>query len=64
MGRRKRYLCVHDMWEDYQMSRGGVEGTTGAISAVCNGRRKTAYGYIWEHDFCSYGERKEGADNV
>ena len=40
-----------------------VNGTTGAISAVCNGRRKTAYGYIWEHDFCSYGERKEGADN-
>ena len=39
-----------------------VNGTTGAISAVCNGRRKTAYGYIWEHDFCSYGE-KEGADN-
>ena len=37
-----------------------VNGTTGAISAVCNGRRKTAYGYIWEHDFCSYGERKEG----
>lgn len=28
-----------------------IKGTTGAISAVCNGRRKTAYGYIWEHDF-------------
>ena len=39
-----------------------VNGTTGAISSVCNGRRKTAYGYIWEHDFCSYGEREEGAD--
>ena len=29
MGRRKRYLCVHDMWEDYQMSRGGVEDSPG-----------------------------------
>ena len=32
-----------------------------AISAVCNGKRKTHRGYIWEfdkNDFCSYGERK------
>ena len=29
MGRRKRYLCVHDMWEDYQMSHGGVEDRRG-----------------------------------
>lgn len=39
-----------------------MNGKTGAISAAGNGRRKTAYGYLWEHDFCSYGERKEGAD--
>ena len=39
-----------------------VNGTTGAISAACNGRRKTAYGYLWGHDFCSYGERKNNGN--
>lgn len=32
-----------------------------AISAVCNGKRKTHRGYIWEfdkNDSCSYGERR------
>lgn len=35
-----------------------VNGATGAISSVCKGTRKTAYGYRWEYDFCSYGERR------
>ena len=35
-----------------------VNGATSAISAVCKGRRKTAYGYRWEYDFCSYGEMR------
>lgn len=33
-----------------------VNGATSAISAVCKGKRKTAYGYKWEYD----GERKDG----
>lgn len=37
-----------------------VNGSTSSISAVCKGKRKTAYGYLWEYDFCSYGERKDG----
>ena len=36
-----------------------VNGAVGAISAVCKGKRKLAYGFRWEYDFCSYGERKE-----
>ena len=35
-----------------------VNGATGAISAACKGTRKTAYGYRWEYDFCSRGERR------
>lgn len=35
-----------------------VNGASGAISAVCKGKRKMAYGYMWEYD----GERKEGAE--
>lgn len=31
-----------------------VNGAAGAISAVCKGKRKKAYGYLWEYD----GERK------
>ena len=37
-----------------------VNGAVGAISAVCKGKRKLAYGFRWEYDFCSYGERKDG----
>lgn len=33
-----------------------VNGTTSAISAVCKGKRKIAYGYLWEYD----GERRNG----
>lgn len=33
-----------------------VNGATGAISAVCKGKRKMAYGYLWEYD----GKRKDG----
>lgn len=40
-----------------------MNGSTSAISAACLGKRKTAYGYRWEHDFCSYGERKDGDGN-
>ena len=36
-----------------------VNGAVGAISAVCKGKRKLAYGFRWEYDYCSYGERKE-----
>ena len=39
-----------------------VQGAVGAISAVCKGKRKLAYGYRWEYDFCSYGERKDGGE--
>jgi hypothetical protein len=41
-----------------------VQGAAGAISAVCKGKRKLAYGYRWEYAFCSYGERKEDEGNV
>jgi hypothetical protein len=34
-----------------------VNGSTGAISAVCKGKRKSAYGYIWK--YCSYGAKME-----
>lgn len=37
-----------------------MNGSTTAISKACKGERKTAYGYLWEYDFCSYGERKDG----
>lgn len=40
-----------------------VNGSTSSISAVCKGKRKMAYGYLWEYDFCSYGERKD-SDNA
>ena len=40
-----------------------VNGAVGAISAVCKGKRKLAYGFRWEYDFCSYGERKDGDGN-
>ena len=37
-----------------------MNGSTSAISAVCKGKRRIAYGYLWEYadDFCSYGERR------
>ena len=40
-----------------------VNGGTSAISKVCKGERKIAYGYKWKYtdDFCSYGERKVDA---
>ena len=38
-----------------------MDGSTSAISAVCRGKRKMAYGYIWEYEDCSYAERwKDG----
>ena len=42
-----------------------VNGSTSAISKVCKGERKMAYGYRWSYadDFCSYGERKDGDGN-
>lgn len=42
-----------------------VNGSTSAISKVCKGERKIAYGYRWAYadDFCSYGERKDGEGN-
>lgn len=43
-----------------------MNGASSAISAVCKGKRKMAYGYMWEYaganDFCSYGERKNEAN--
>lgn len=39
-----------------------VNGSTSSISAVCKGKRKMAYGYLWEYDFCSDGERKDEAN--
>lgn len=42
-----------------------VKGSTSSISAVCKGKRKMAYGYLWKYDdFCSYGKRKDGDDNA
>ena len=35
-----------------------MNGCTSVISAVCKGKRKTAYGYLWEYD----GEQKDGED--
>lgn len=37
-----------------------VKGSTSAISKVCKGERKMAYGYKWAYadDFCSYGEKR------
>ena len=38
-----------------------VNGARANITRSCNSESKTAYGYKWmfENDFCSYGERKE-----
>lgn len=36
-----------------------VNGVASAISAVCKGKRKMAYGYVWEYEEKS----KEGAEN-
>lgn len=41
-----------------------LNGVTSSISATCKGKRKSAYGYLWmyEDDFCSYGERKNDSE--
>lgn len=38
-----------------------MDGSISAISAVCKGKRKMAYGYLWEYADCSYGEQRESA---
>jgi hypothetical protein len=52
------FVSRHDSVEAAARS---VNGSGGAISAVCKGKRKLAYGYRWEYDFCSYGERRSDA---
>lgn len=41
-----------------------VNGSTSAISAVCKGKRKTAYGYLWEYGFCDYCDRNDGGTDI
>lgn len=41
-----------------------VNGSTSSISAVCKGKRKTAYGYLWEYDFCNYGKKNDGGVDI
>lgn len=49
------FVSRHDSITEAALS---VNGAASAISAVCKGKRTLAYGYRWEYDFCSYGERR------
>ena len=37
-----------------------VRGNTSNIAAVCNGERKTAYGYVWVYDCPNCGAKMDG----
>ena len=52
------FKCVKD-------AANAVFGSRANISRSCNSKTRTAYGYkwMWETDFCSYGERKDGDGN-
>lgn len=43
-----------DWFDSLTKAAENVNGSTSAISVVCKGKRKTAYGYLWE-----YGDRNE-----
>ena len=52
------FKCVKD-------AANAVFGARANIVRSCNSKTRTAYGYkwMWETDFCSYGERKDGDGN-
>ena len=52
------FKCVKD-------AANAVFGARANIVRSCNSKTRTAYGYkwMWETDFCSYGERKGGDGN-
>ena len=52
------FKCVKD-------AANAVFGSRANIVRSCNSKTRTAYGYrwMWETDFCSYGERKDGDRN-
>lgn len=43
-------------YESVSEAAAAVNGQVSAIAAVCNGKRKSAYGYRWEYD----GARMDG----
>lgn len=55
--------CGHQMrFETIRDAALYVGGAYQNIAACCNGKRKTAYGFMWKwDDFCCFGERKNDA---